>query len=71
MNGAWALSVVVSPIAAGALLGPLGSKGTFGVSELLCFVALAVGWYALRTRPRRRASIGTADRLEPAVAVAA
>jgi len=55
MNGAWALAVVVSPVAAGALFGPLGSKATFGVSELLCLAALAVGWYVLRTRPRRLA----------------
>ncbi len=53
LNTVWAATAVVSPLFAGALVGPLGPRATFGVSQaaMLCVLAVTLAWM----RSNRRA----------------
>ena len=48
LNGMWALTAVVSPLIAGALVGPLGARATFGITQVALAGGLMVGWLAFR-----------------------
>ena len=55
LNGVWALSAVVSPLVAGALLGAFGARATFGITQIVLGAGVMVVWFALRTGgPLRR-----------------
>ena len=59
LNGVWALSAVVSPLVAGALVGPFGARATFGITQIALGAGLVVVWFALRMGgPVRRMRIG-------------
>ncbi len=61
LNGVWALTAVVSPLVAGALVGTFGARATFGITQLCLISALMVGWLALRFRGSvRRYRVGNA-----------
>ncbi len=61
LNGVWALSTVVSPLLAGALLGAFGARATFGITQIVVGAGVMVVWFALRTGgPLRRVLIGSA-----------
>ena len=44
LNLVWALSTVVSPLIAGALVGPFGARGTFAVAQVVLGAGLVIGW---------------------------
>jgi len=48
LNGVWALTAVVSPLVAGALVGRLGAQATFGLTQVALGAGLLIGWFALR-----------------------
>lgn len=61
LNGVWALTAVVSPLVAGALLGPLGARATFGLTQLALAAGLVIAWLVFRMRgPLRRLRLGNA-----------
>jgi MFS family permease len=61
LNGTWALTAVVSPLVAGALVGPLGARATFGITQVALAGGLMVGWLAFRAwRPVGHVRIGNA-----------
>ena len=50
LNLVWALATVVSPLLAGALIGPLGARGTFAVAQVVLGAGLVIGWLAFHVR---------------------
>ncbi|MGO8723604.1 MAG: MFS transporter [Acidimicrobiales bacterium] len=50
LNLVWALASVVSPLLAGALVGPLGARGTFVVAQAVLGAGLAIGWLTFHMR---------------------
>jgi predicted MFS family arabinose efflux permease len=55
LNLVWALSTVVSPLVAGAFVGPLGARATTAIAQVVLGTALAVGWLAFHVRAPERA----------------
>ena len=61
LNVVWALSTVVSPLIAGAMVGPLGARATFAIAEVLLGAGLVTGWLAFHVRsPQRAVEVGRA-----------
>ncbi|MGD1011222.1 MAG: MFS transporter [Acidimicrobiales bacterium] len=61
LNVVWAVSAIVCPLVVGALIGPLGLRGTFAVSQLALGGALLIGWAAFRLwTPGRDLQVGNA-----------
>lgn len=59
LNLVWALSSVVSPLVAGAFVGPLGTRATTAIAQVVVGTGLAVGWLAFHVRtPTRAVRIG-------------
>jgi len=59
LNLVWALSTVVSPLVAGAFVGPLGARATTAIAQVVLGTGLAVGWLAFYVRaPARAVRIG-------------
>jgi len=59
LNLVWALATVVSPLVAGAFIGPLGARATTAVAQVVLGAALVVGWLAFHVRsPEREVQIG-------------
>jgi hypothetical protein len=59
LNLVWALASVVSPLLAGALIGPLGARGTFAVAQVVLGAGLVIGWLAFHVRvPVRGVRVG-------------
>ena len=54
LNLVWALASVVSPLVAGALVGPLGAQGTFAVAQVVLVAGLVIGWLAFHVREPAR-----------------
>jgi len=50
LNLVWALSTVVSPLLAGALVGPFGARGTFAISQVVLGAGLVIGWLGFHVR---------------------
>jgi MFS family permease len=50
LNLVWALSSVVSPLVAGALVGPLGAQGTSAAAQVVLAAALVIGWIGFHVR---------------------
>jgi MFS family permease len=50
LNLVWALATTVSPLLAGALMSPLGARGTFAIAQVVLGAALVIGWLAFRVR---------------------
>lgn len=50
LNGVWALTAVISPLVAGAMLGTLGARATFGLTQIALGAGLVVAWLAFRMR---------------------
>ena len=44
LNVVWALSAILSPLLAGALVGPLGVRGTFAIAQAVLGAGLVIGW---------------------------
>ena len=55
LNLVWALCNVVSPLVAGAFVGPLGARGTTAIAQILLGTGLAVGWLAFHVWEPARA----------------
>jgi MFS family permease len=54
LNLVWALSSVVSPLLAGALVGPFGARGTFAISQVVLGAGLVIGWLGFHVRMPER-----------------
>ena len=52
LNAVWAATAVVSPLFAGALVGPLGPRATFGVSQVAMLAVLGVTLAWMRSSRR-------------------
>jgi len=50
LNLVWAFSTVVSPLLAGAVVGPLGARATFAIAQVVLGTGLAIGWLAFHVR---------------------
>lgn len=50
LNLIWALATVVSPLVAGALIGPFGARGTFAIAQVVLAAGLAIGWLGFHVR---------------------
>jgi MFS family permease len=50
LNLVWALATVVSPLVAGAIVGPLGVRGTFAISQVVLAAGLVIGWLGFHAR---------------------
>jgi MFS family permease len=50
LNLVWAMSTIVSPLLAGALVGPLGARATFAIAQVVLGTSLAIGWLAFHMR---------------------
>jgi MFS family permease len=50
LNLVWAISTVVSPLVAGAIVGPLGVRGTFAIAQVVLAGGLAIGWLGFHVR---------------------
>ena len=61
LNVVWALSTVVSPLVAGAMVGPLGARATFAIAQVVLSAGLVLGWLAFHVRsPQRAVQVGHA-----------
>ena len=59
LNLVWALATVVSPLLAGALVGPFGARGTFAIAQVVLGGGLVIGWLGFHVRvPERGVRIG-------------
>ncbi|MGO9964758.1 MAG: MFS transporter [Acidimicrobiales bacterium] len=60
LNLVWAVSTVVSPLIAGAFVGPLGARATTAIAQVVLGAGLAFGWLAFQVRaPGRAVRIGS------------
>lgn len=60
LNVVWALSTVVSPLAAGALAGLVGTRATFAIAQAMLAGGLVIGWLTFRVRlPVRGVRVGS------------
>ncbi len=60
LNLVWALTNVLSPLLAGAMVGPLGARGTFAIAQAVLCASLVVGWLAFHAWvPNGRVRVGS------------
>ena len=59
LNLVWALVTVLSPLLAGALVGPFGARGTFAIAQVVLGGGLVIGWLGFHVRvPERGVRVG-------------
>jgi MFS family permease len=52
LNGAWALTTVVGPLAAGALAQAIGERASYGLLQAIAVAAVVAVWLRARRPPR-------------------
>jgi MFS family permease len=50
LNSVWAFSAFIAPLLAGGLVGSIGLRGTYGLTQIVIGGGLLIGWSAFRAR---------------------